>query len=91
MKDSDCCGDAGSCSMGGFKVEAIVNVDERGQMELPKDFLARAKIEAGEKMALVSFENNGEFCCMCMIKTDALVGMVREHLGPLVGELNLKS
>ena len=91
MKKDGCCGGESDCSMGGFKVEAILNVDERGQMILPKDFRARANIEAGEKLALVSFENNGAFCCMCLIKTEALAGMVREHLGPMMNELGQTS
>lgn len=84
MSKESCC----DGPLGGFKVEAIVSIDERGQMVLPKDFRVRAKIEAGEKLALVSFENNGEFCCMCLVKTDVLSGMVREHLGPMVDELS---
>ncbi len=88
MKNDACC--SGTTAMGGFKVEAIVTVDERGQMLLPKDLRSKANIEAGEKLALISFENDGEFCCMCLIKTDALAGMVREHLGPMVNELGSK-
>jgi len=90
MKE-DCCSAAPNFNMGGFKVEAILNVDERGQMILPKDFRARTNIGPGEKLALVSFENGGEFCCMCLIKTEALAGMVREHLGPMVNELGPSS
>ncbi len=37
-------GAPGSCS-----VEAIVSVDERGQMVLPKDFRIRSGIKPGEK------------------------------------------
>ena len=83
MSKDSCCDGA----LGGFKVESIVSIDERGQMVLPKDFRVRHKIEGGEKLALVSFENEGELCCMCLIKTDVLAGMVRQHLGPMVDQL----
>lgn len=83
MSEKACC----DGPLGGFKVEAILSIDERGQMVLPKDFRVRHKIEGGEKLALIGFENEGELCCMCLIKTDALAGLVREHLGPMVSEL----
>ena len=85
---STCCEGGDGCATGGFKVESIISVDERGQMLLPKDFRAKHGIEAGEKLALVSFENNGALCCMCLICTEALGGMIRNHLGPMLNELN---
>ena len=36
------------------QVEAVVSVDERGQMVLPKEVRARAGIKPGDKLALVS-------------------------------------
>jgi len=41
-----------------------VGVDERGQMVLPKEIRERAKIGAGDKLALVSMEKDGEICCL---------------------------
>ena len=35
------------------KVEAVVSVDERGQMVLPKELRDRARIRAGDKLAVV--------------------------------------
>ena len=50
-----CCGP--TCeSMSGCKVEAVISVDERGQMVLPKEMRAKAGIRAGDKLALVSWE-----------------------------------
>jgi len=83
MKSDACC----DGPLGGFKVEAVLSVDGRGQIILPKEFRDRVNLESGEKLALVSFENQGELCCMCLIKVDALAGMVRQHLGPMVNEL----
>jgi AbrB family looped-hinge helix DNA binding protein len=39
-----------------FKVEALVNVDERGQMVLPREVREKANIRPGDKLALVSWE-----------------------------------
>lgn len=85
---SACCNPTDGVTSGGFRVESIVSVDERGQMLLPKDFRAKHGIEPGEKLALVSFENDGTLCCMCLIRTEALGGMIRNHLGPMLNEIN---
>jgi len=79
------------CSTGaGFKVDAVVSVDERGQMVLPKELRARAGIEPGEKLALVSWEKDGEVCCMSLIKTDAFAEMVKDFMGPMMQDMVAK-
>ncbi|MBC7253264.1 MAG: AbrB/MazE/SpoVT family DNA-binding domain-containing protein [Actinobacteria bacterium] len=78
-----CCpGDSACC-----RVETLVSVDERGQMVLPKDFRERAGIRAGEKLVLVSLERNGEVCCMVLMKAEELGELVKERLGPVLGNL----
>ncbi len=73
---------AGCCS-----VEAIVSVDERGQMVLPKDLRAKAGLKAGDKLAVTTWEKDGEVCCFTLIKADELVEMVKDKLGPLMKEI----
>jgi len=75
-----CCTPTGKI---GCKVEWMVSVDERGQMVLPKDIRERAKIRAGDKLALVSWEKDGEVCCLCLVRAEELTEMVRGMLGPL--------
>ncbi len=70
---------AGSTCM----VEAIISVDERGQMVLPKELRERAGIHAGDKLALVSCEQDGSICCISLIKAEELSGMVKGVLGPI--------
>jgi antitoxin PrlF len=69
----------------GCRVEAILGVDERGQMVLPKDVRERAGIQTGEKLALISCEKDGKVCCLALMKAGDLDGMVRGILGPLLG------
>lgn len=69
------------------KVESIITVDERGQMVLPKELRAKAKISAGDKLAVVSWEKDGEVCCITLIKVEELVGMVKDKLGPVLKEI----
>ena len=84
MSDA-CCGPDGSGKS--FGVEAIITVDERGQMVLPKDVRTRIGLKPGDKLALVTFEKDGEVCCMSLIKTEALRGMVGQFLGPVMSQL----
>jgi len=69
------------------KVESIVSVDERGQMVLPKEVRDAAGIKPGDKLAIVMWKKGGEVCCMSLIKVEALTGMVRGVLGPLMKDL----
>lgn len=81
-----CCSD-GSCSVATCRVEAVVSVDDRGQMVLPKDVRTKIGIKAGEKLAVVSCETNGGLCCVTLMKADELSESVRTMLGPLFSEL----
>ena len=54
------------------RIESLIAVDERGQMVLPKELRDRAKIRAGDKLALISWQKDGELCCFTLIKADAL-------------------
>lgn len=69
------------------RVESIVGVDERGQMVLPKDIRERAKIRAGDKLAVLSMEKDGKICCLSLIKIEELEGMVKSVLGPVMDEV----
>ena len=82
--DAGCCDPVAPPS--GCRVEAVLSVDERGQMVLPKDVRERAGIQTGEKLALISCEREGKVCCLALIRAGELSGMVKGILGPLFGE-----
>ena len=69
------------------KVESLISVDERGQMVLPKEVRTKANIQAGDKLALVSWEKEGKICCLCLVKAEELTDMVKGILGPLMKEI----
>ncbi len=73
-----------SCSC---SVEAVVSVDARGQMVLPKEIRERAKIGAGDRLAVVFWENEGDVCCITLIKADHFAGMVKSLLSPMMEEI----
>ena len=74
-----------SCTPG-CKVEAVLSVDERGQMVLPKDVREKAGIKTGDKLALISWSRGGDVCCLALMKVENLSGMVKDVLGPLMQE-----
>jgi antitoxin PrlF len=63
------------------RVEAIVSVDERGQMVLPKDVRERVGIKTGEKLAVICCGEGG--CCIALVKAEAMGSMMKGMLGPL--------
>lgn len=75
------CGPVECCAL-----EAVVSVDERGQLVLPKDLRVRAGIAPGERLALVSYRNDdGSICCITLVKADAVAGAVNSVIGPALG------
>jgi antitoxin PrlF len=78
IKEQDCC-----------KIESLISVDERGQMVLPKELRDRANIRAGDKLALISWQKDGELCCFTLIKAEALAERVKEFLGPVLKSMSV--
>jgi AbrB family looped-hinge helix DNA binding protein len=76
--------------MTNWKVESIISIDERGQMVLPKELRDKAKIRSGDKLALVSWEKEGEICCLYLIKTEHLAEQVKGFLGPMMKEMTAR-
>lgn len=66
------------------RVESLISIDERGQMVLPKDLREKAKIRAGDKFALISWEKEGEICCLTLIKAEHLADGIKNFLGPIM-------
>jgi len=71
----------------GCKVEALISVDERGQMVLPKDIRGKANIRAGDKLALTCWEKDGKVCCISLTKAEDLTDMVKSILGPVMKDI----
>ncbi|MFH1448361.1 MAG: HgcAB-associated protein [Candidatus Micrarchaeota archaeon] len=74
-------------NLGCCKVEAVVSVDGRGQMVLPKEVREKAGIRTGDKLAVISWKKDGAVCCISLIKAEGLVSMVQNILGPMAKEV----
>jgi AbrB family looped-hinge helix DNA binding protein len=75
MANRECC-----------KIDAVVTVDAKGQIVLPKDLREKAKLKPNDKLAIIGFEHDGDVCCIVMVKADALSGTVKNMLGPILKE-----
>jgi antitoxin PrlF len=69
------------------KINAVVTVDAKGQIVLPKDLRERANIKPNDKLAIIGVERSDAVCCIVMIKAEALGDTVKCMLGPLFNEV----
>jgi antitoxin PrlF len=85
-----CCDQTINLKVSNCKVEAMVSVDERGQMVLPKELREKAGIKPGDKMVALSWFKEGEVYCVSLIKADYFMGILNDMLGPMMDELAIK-
>ena len=78
------------------RIDAIITMDAKGQIVLPKDLREKAKFKPNDKIAVVACEKNGEVCCIMMIKASTLAGGSDQNPWPTskrsnqTGELMMK-
>ena len=65
----------------------MVSIDERGQMVLPKEIREKAKIKAGDKLAILTWNIGGKVTCISLINANEFGGMLKEMLGPMMKEI----
>lgn len=70
----------------GYGIEAVVSVDGRGQLVLPKDVRELLGIEAGGKLAVVVKTSGGVPCCVNLVPVAALSDGVRAVVDPVSEE-----
>ena len=66
------------------RIDAIITIDAKGQLVLPKDLREKANLKPDDKIAVVTCEEAGEVCCIMMLKVERFRGAVSETLGPLL-------
>lgn len=68
------------------QVEAVLSIDNRGQIVIPKEVRKRANLHDGDKLALVSWMNKDEVCCLALIRADNLSSEVSGVLHSLLAD-----
>jgi antitoxin PrlF len=71
------------CSKNCCKIDAVISIDAKGQIVLPKDLREKAQIKPNDKLAVIGFERDNQVCCIVMLKVDALEDTVKTMLGPI--------
>jgi AbrB family looped-hinge helix DNA binding protein len=66
------------------RVSAIVTMDSKGQVVLPKDLREKAKLKPNDKLAVIGCESEGEICCFMMVKAERFGNSVKNMLGPML-------
>lgn len=77
MKSARCC----------CQVDALITIDGRGQIVLPKDVREKAKVKAGDKFVVISSSSDDGVCCLFLVKADDFGETVKGVLGPMVKEI----
>jgi len=85
-KSKKCCAGAVVAKVS-YQIEAILSIDERGQMVLPKETRIKAGIRAGDKLARVGWRKGERLCCLSLVKVEDMA----EMLGDLMGSLKSAS
>ena len=70
---SDCC-----------QVEALVTVDKKGQILLPKDLREKQGIKEGDKFVVINVASKGSTCCLILMKANMFEPMVKDALSPVL-------
>jgi AbrB family looped-hinge helix DNA binding protein len=65
-------------------LEAVITIDARGQVVIPKELRTRAGIRDGDRLIVMSTMEDGKVCCISMMKADRSDPMVKEMLGPVL-------
>ena len=73
--------------MGCCEVDAIVQVDSRGQLVLPKEVREKFGLEKGGKMAVVVMSQNDTPCCISLVPAATLSNSVQSVIEPLFSEI----
>ena len=69
------------------RIDALISVDGRGQIVLPKEVREKADINAGDKFVVISHQSGGKGCCLFLIKADFFSETVKNTLEPLVRDI----
>ncbi len=67
-------------------INAVVTVDSKGQIVLPKDLREKSNIQPNDKLALIAMQQGNAVCCIVLMKADALGSPVKNMLGPIFNE-----
>jgi AbrB family looped-hinge helix DNA binding protein len=69
------------------RIEALVSVDAKGQILLPKELREKVGVQPGDKLAVIVCESEDKAPRITLVKADEFAESAREMLGPMRGML----
>uniref|UniRef100_A0A7C3YC42 AbrB/MazE/SpoVT family DNA-binding domain-containing protein n=1 Tax=Geoglobus ahangari TaxID=113653 RepID=A0A7C3YC42_9EURY len=70
------------------RMEAVLTVDSKGQILLPKELREKANIKTGDRLvAITGCDENGEVCCLILVKAELIDEKLRSILSPMLKEV----
>ncbi len=69
------------------RMVAVIAMDGRGQIVLPKSLRDRADMKAGDRFCVVSSESDDKVCCISLLKADEIDQTVKDILGPIMKDI----
>ncbi|WP_290623763.1 MULTISPECIES: HgcAB-associated protein HgcC [unclassified Archaeoglobus] len=70
------------------KIEAILTIDSKGQILLPKELREKAKLKTGDRLAIITgCDEDGEICCFILVKAEILDREVSRIISPMLREV----
>ena len=69
------------------QVDALITIDGRGQIVLPKDVREKADVKAGDKFAVINYESNGKVCCIFLVKANDFSETIKGTLEPMMKDM----
>jgi antitoxin PrlF len=81
------CEEAATCATPCCKIEALVSLDARGQILIPKEIREKAGWKPGVKLVVISYESDGKISRIALAQAEEFAQTAREMLGPMMGLL----
>ncbi len=66
------------------RIEALVTLDSKGQILLPKEVRERAGLRAVERLAVITCESDNKIFRVTLVKAEQFMDTAREMLGPMM-------
>lgn len=67
------------------RIEAVLTVDNKGQILLPKDLREKVNINTEDMLVVIAgCDENGEICCLILVKADLIDEELRSILSPML-------
>jgi antitoxin PrlF len=79
--------ETGCCSQECCRIVAIVSLDAKGQMVLPKELREQAGFAAGDKLAVTAWQREGKVVCLTLTQANDLAEMLKNKLEPLMKDV----